>query len=59
MSKKIKIGKITKEQQLKAMRKGGRDAELEHSNGWTAKHKVHKSKKNQLHRKRKHKGRDF
>jgi hypothetical protein len=30
---------------VKANRKGSRDAELEHSTGWTATHKVHKSDK--------------
>lgn len=59
MAKTFKIGKYTKEQQLKASRRGSREAELEDSNGWTAKHKVHKSKKDKLHRNRKHKGRDF
>lgn len=31
---------------IKANRKGSRQAELENSTGWTAKHKVHKSVKN-------------
>lgn len=30
---------------IKANRKGSRDAELEFSNGWVCKHKIHKSKK--------------
>jgi len=30
---------------IKANRKGSRDAELENENGWTPKHKIHKSKK--------------
>lgn len=30
---------------IKANRKGSRDAELENSTGWVAKHKVHTSKK--------------
>jgi hypothetical protein len=30
---------------IKATRKGSRDAELEVSTGWSAKHKVHKSVK--------------
>lgn len=31
---------------VKASRKGGRDAELENTTGWNARHKVHKSMKN-------------
>lgn len=31
---------------VKASRKGGREAELENTTGWYAKHKVHKSMKN-------------
>lgn len=31
---------------IKANRKGSREAELEDEEGWTQKHKVHKSKKN-------------
>lgn len=50
------IGKITKEQQYKAMRKGNREAELEVNGGWTANHKVHKSVK-AYSRKSKHKER--
>jgi hypothetical protein len=45
---------ITIEDYIKAARKGSRQAELEDSTGWTAKHKVHKSKKN-YNRKYKHK----
>ncbi len=48
------IGKITKEQQYKAMRKGNREAELEANGGWTANHKIHKSVK-AYSRKTKHK----
>ena len=36
---------------IKANRKGSREAELEVSSGWVAKHKIHKSKK-QYNRKR-------
>lgn len=50
---------ITKEHLRKADRKGSRDAELEDKTGWTATHKVHKSKKNVPDRKRKHKGGGF
>lgn len=57
MANTIHIGTITKEQQQKAIRKGSREAELE-AHPWTAKHKVHKSKKNYT-RKDKHKGNDF
>jgi hypothetical protein len=39
------IGKITKEQQIKSMKKTSRDIELSLQVGWTAKNKVHKSKK--------------
>lgn len=39
---------------IKANRKGSRDAELTDSNGWDAKHKVHKSMKS-YSRKVKHK----
>ena len=38
---------------LKALRKGSREAELENSNGWKCKRKIHKSKKTYT-RKRKH-----
>lgn len=41
----MNIGRITKEQQLKEMRKKSREEELELNGGWTAKHKVHKSMK--------------
>lgn len=30
---------------IKANRKGSREAELENGNGWTSKHKVHKTQK--------------
>jgi len=50
------IGKITKEQQYSAMRKGNREAELEANGGWTATHKVHQSEK-AYSRKTKHKER--
>jgi hypothetical protein len=39
---------------IKASRKGSREAELENENGWVAKNKVYKSKKNYT-RKSKHK----
>ena len=39
---------------IKANRKGSREAEIENSSGWSAVHKVHKSKKN-YSRKIKHK----
>jgi hypothetical protein len=39
---------------IKANRKGSREAELEISNGWSNKIKIHKSKKN-YNRKTKHK----
>ena len=39
---------------VKANRKGSREAELEHSNGFVSHHKIHKSKKNYT-RKIKHK----
>ena len=50
------IGKITKEQQYNAMRKGSRESELEENGGWTANHKIHKSVKS-YSRKSKHKER--
>ncbi len=50
------IGKITKEQRYKAMRKGNRDSELKENGGWTANHKVHKSVRD-YSRKTKHKER--
>lgn len=46
--------KMTKEQYIKANRKGSREAELEYNTGFIAVHKVHKSKKNYT-RKLKHK----
>jgi len=52
----MKVGKITKEQQYKEMRKTSREVELELNGGWTAKHKVHKSEKT-YSRKDKHKPR--
>ena len=42
---KIHIGKVTKEQLMKASRKASRELELENSIGWVSTHKVHKSKK--------------
>jgi len=54
MAKEIKIGTITKEQVRKMNRKTSRDMELEAKVGWTATHKVHKSKKT-YSRKDKHK----
>lgn len=51
--KKLKT-KLTIEDYIKASRRGSREAELENQSGWTAKHKVHKSKKNYT-RKTKHK----
>ena len=44
---------ITKNDYLKANRKGSRDAELENSTGWRSTHKVHKSE-NIYSRKQKH-----
>ena len=55
---KVKIGKITKEQRYKAMRKASRELELLELGGWTATHKVHKSQK-VYNRKDKHKTRDL
>ena len=49
-----KIGVITVEQQLTAIKKANREAELEQSPGWVAKTKVHKSDKT-YNRKNKHK----
>jgi len=43
---KIHIGKVSKEQLMKASRKASRELELENSIGWVSTHKVHKSKKN-------------
>jgi len=51
---KKKIGTVTVEQQMKAIKKGNREAELEQSPGWVAKHKVHASDKTYT-RKKKHK----
>ena len=53
---KIIIGKYTKEQQYKEMKKISREIELEGSDGWTAKHKIHASDKT-YNRKEKHKTR--
>ena len=50
----MKIGTITKEQIRKNDKKISRELELENQTGWTATHKVHKSKKNYT-RKNKHK----
>ena len=50
----MKIGIITQEQSMKAIRKGNRDAELEMTIGWSAKNKVHASMKS-YSRKSKHK----
>ena len=51
---KIHIGKIRMQDVLSSYRKASREIELEINGGWTAKHKVHKSKKNYT-RKAKHK----
>lgn len=45
--------RINKRDYIKANRKGSRDAELENQSGWTAKNKIHKSKK-QYNRKEKY-----
>jgi hypothetical protein len=45
---------ITKNDYLKANRKGSRDAEIENSTGWKSTHKIHKSD-NIYNRKQKHK----
>lgn len=50
---RIRSGDMKKEE-LKANRKGSREAELEDSTGWKAVHKVHRSKKTYT-RKKKHK----
>lgn len=44
-TKKLNIGKITKEQILTSERRISREIELENQSGWVSKHKVHKSKK--------------
>jgi hypothetical protein len=58
MARTKKFRKRTKEDAIemyiKANRKGSRQAELESENGFTAKHKTHKSKKT-YNRKSKHK----
>jgi hypothetical protein len=54
----IKIGKITQEQILTVYKKASREMELENSNGWVAKHKVHKSAKD-FRRNPKHKALAF
>lgn len=52
------IGKITKEDSLKALRIANREIELENSNGWVCTHKVHKTEKN-YNRNTKHKKTNF
>lgn len=52
--KNQKIGKVTKAQILKNHKKISREIELEQQDGWTAKNKIHKSKKAYT-RKTKHK----
>ena len=37
--------KLTKEQIIKANRKGSREAELENQTGFVSKHKIHRNKK--------------
>lgn len=54
----MKIGTITKEQLLKANKKASREIEMDLLGKWTAKHKVHKSKKDYT-RKEKHKAREW
>ena len=51
---KNNIGRITKDDSLKALRIANREIELENSNGWSCIHKVHKTEKN-YNRKTKHK----
>jgi hypothetical protein len=51
---KIKIGKFTVQDALKASKKASREMELENSTGWICTHKVHKSVKSYT-RKDKHK----
>ncbi len=58
MAKKVKVGTITKEQQLTADRKTRREQEIE-DNMNVSHSRVHKSEKNKLHRNRKHKGREI
>lgn len=50
----IHIGKIGIKQVLSSYRKASREIELEINGGWTAKNKIHKSKKSYT-RKPKHK----
>ncbi len=50
---KSNIGKITKDQIIKARKATSREIELENSIGWSATHKVHKSLKD-YNRKPKH-----
>lgn len=54
MGKTYHCGTLTTEQIIKMERNARREEELENSNGWTAIHKVHKSKKT-YSRKQKHK----
>jgi len=54
MGKKVTIGKVTIEQQINAIKKDNREAELEENGGWSAVHKIHKSDKT-YSRKNKHK----
>jgi len=55
MAKKMKI---SKEQIRKNHRKVSREIEMEENPGWVSRHKVHKDKKKEIHRKRKHKKED-
>lgn len=50
--------KITKDQIHKHRKKISREEELKQNGGWTAVHKIHKSKKNYT-RKTKHKNQDI
>jgi hypothetical protein len=59
MAKTINIGSVTKKDMVKTDRKISRELELENSTGWVSKRKVHKDKKKDAHRKRKHRGREF
>jgi len=54
MGKEIKIGTVTIEQQLTAIKKGNREAELEQNVGWKSITRMHKSDKT-YSRKNKHK----
>lgn len=42
---KNNIGRITKDDSLKALRIANRKIELENSNGWVCTHKIHKTEK--------------